>query len=52
MPLAVYGGILALTAAFVRLYEEPMRAQFGGEYERYRSAVPGWRPRCTPWTPR
>ena len=36
----------AITYAFVRGYEEPtLRARYGGEYERYRAAVPGWWPR-------
>jgi protein-S-isoprenylcysteine O-methyltransferase Ste14 len=36
--------------SFVRAYEEPtLRRQFGEQYERYRRAVPGWRPRRTPW---
>jgi protein-S-isoprenylcysteine O-methyltransferase Ste14 len=35
---------------FVRGYEEPTLAQqFGAEYEEYRRAVPGWRPRLRPW---
>jgi protein-S-isoprenylcysteine O-methyltransferase Ste14 len=37
---------LALTAAFVRLYEEPtLRESYGDEYEAYRRTVPGWWPR-------
>ena len=37
---------LAVTAAFVRWYEEPtLSRQFGAEYEAYRRAVPGWWPR-------
>ena len=44
---------VALTAAFVRWYEEPtLRRQFGAEYEAYRRAVPGWHPRLRPWAPR
>lgn len=36
--------------AFVRLYEEPALAErYGEEYDAYRSAVPGWLPRLTPW---
>jgi protein-S-isoprenylcysteine O-methyltransferase Ste14 len=39
-------GLMALFYAFVRGYEEPtLRMQFGSEYEAYRRAVPGWRPR-------
>jgi protein-S-isoprenylcysteine O-methyltransferase Ste14 len=41
---------LALTATFVRLYEEPTLSQrYGAEYEAYRRAVPGWWPRRRPW---
>jgi protein-S-isoprenylcysteine O-methyltransferase Ste14 len=44
--------VLAVTATFVRLYEEPaLRRQFGAEYEAYHRAVPGWRPRLRPWRP-
>jgi protein-S-isoprenylcysteine O-methyltransferase Ste14 len=43
---------LVVVAAFVRWYEEPtLRRRFGPEYEAYRSAVPGWWPRRTPWVP-
>jgi Phospholipid methyltransferase len=48
--LAYAAAFVAVTAAFVRLYEEPTLARrFGVEYEAYRSAVPGWRPRLRPW---
>jgi len=49
--LLVYAVALgAAFVAFVRWYEEPtLRRQFGEEYETYRRAVPGWRPRRTPW---
>jgi protein-S-isoprenylcysteine O-methyltransferase Ste14 len=44
--------VLATVAAFVRGYEEPtLRQQFGPDYDAYRAAVPGWRPRRRPWTP-
>jgi protein-S-isoprenylcysteine O-methyltransferase Ste14 len=44
--------VLAVTATFVRVYEEPaLRRQFGGEYEAYCRAVPGWWPRLRPWRP-
>ena len=44
---------LATTAAFVTLYEQPkLQEQFGESYERYRSAVPGWWPRLTPYRDR
>ena len=42
---------VAVTATFVRLYEEPaLRQRFGAEYEAYRRAVPGWWPRHA-WRP-
>ena len=38
--------------AFVRQYEEPTLARkFGAAYEEYRSNVPRWLPRPTPWRP-
>ena len=41
---------VAVTATFVRLYEEPaLRGSFGAEYEAYCRAVPGWWPRRHPW---
>jgi protein-S-isoprenylcysteine O-methyltransferase Ste14 len=45
--LAVYlVGFAAVVVTFVRAYEEPrLRAQYGGEYEAYCRAVPGWWPR-------
>lgn len=51
LDLIVYATLfLAVTAAFARRYEEPtLREQFGAEYEAYRRAVPGWRPRLRPW---
>ena len=40
---------MVLFYAFVRGYEEPtLSRQFGSEYEAYRRAVPGWRPRLRP----
>jgi protein-S-isoprenylcysteine O-methyltransferase Ste14 len=40
----------AVMAAFARWHEEPVLARrFGEDYERYRRAVPGWRPRLRPW---
>ncbi|GAA3397504.1 methyltransferase family protein [Cryptosporangium minutisporangium] len=49
--LVAYAAVVAATtAAFVRGYEEPtLRRQFGGDYDAYRAAVPGWWPRRTPW---
>jgi protein-S-isoprenylcysteine O-methyltransferase Ste14 len=44
--------VLAITSTFVRVYEEPtLRQQFGGEYEAYCAAVPGWWPRWRAWRP-
>jgi protein-S-isoprenylcysteine O-methyltransferase Ste14 len=43
---------LVVTAAFVRLYEEPtLRRQFGADYDAYRAAVPGWWPRLHAYRP-
>ena len=49
--LLLYAAAFAVAVlAFVRGYEEPTLArQFGAEYEDYRRAVPGWRPRLRPW---
>ena len=51
----VLGYALVLWLAFhvfVTLYEEPtLRDTFGASYETYRSAVPRWWPRLTPWRP-
>jgi protein-S-isoprenylcysteine O-methyltransferase Ste14 len=42
----------AIVYSFVRFYEEPtLRRTFGPDYDAYRRAVPGWRPRRRPWTP-
>ncbi len=48
--LVAYGAVIGcLFMAFVRLYEEPtLRAEYGAEYDAYRTAVPGWIPRLTP----
>ena len=36
--------------AFVTFYEEPVLARrYGAQYDAYRRAVPGWRPRVRPW---
>jgi protein-S-isoprenylcysteine O-methyltransferase Ste14 len=44
--LAYAGAFWALTAAFVRWYEEPHLARrYGAEYEEYCRAVPAWLPR-------
>ena len=49
--LLVYAAIvLATTATFVRVYEEPTLAErYGAEYDAYRAAVRGWWPRRHPW---
>jgi protein-S-isoprenylcysteine O-methyltransferase Ste14 len=51
--LLLYAALVAtIFATFVRGYEEPtLRRQFGDQYDAYRSAVPGWLPRLTPWKP-
>ncbi len=37
---------LAVVAAFVKLYEEPVLSRrYGAQYDEYRRAVPAWRPR-------
>jgi protein-S-isoprenylcysteine O-methyltransferase Ste14 len=45
--LVAYALLFAGTAwSFVHWYEEPtLRRQFGGEYDDYLRAVPGWWPR-------
>jgi protein-S-isoprenylcysteine O-methyltransferase Ste14 len=49
--LFVYASAFLLVVwVFVRWYEEPtLRKRFGGEYEAYRRAVPGWWPGRKPW---
>ena len=48
--VAYAAAFAALCAGFVRWYEEPtLRRRFGVQYETYRRAVPGWRPRLRPW---
>jgi protein-S-isoprenylcysteine O-methyltransferase Ste14 len=43
---------MAAVSTFAKLYEEPVLGErFGEEYERYRRAVPAWRPRLRPWKP-
>jgi protein-S-isoprenylcysteine O-methyltransferase Ste14 len=47
-PVLLYyaAAVLAMTVAFVQLYEEPKLARtYGEQYEAYRQAVPGWLPR-------
>lgn len=52
--LIPYGAAFWLaTHLFVLLYEEPRLARdFGSEYTAYRSGVPRWLPRVTPWRQR
>jgi len=39
-----------LFVAFVVLYEEPsLQGRFGREYDDYRTNVPRWWPKLTPW---
>ena len=41
-----------LNQIYFLIYEEPnLEARFGEEYRRYKSSVPRWIPRLTPWTP-
>jgi protein-S-isoprenylcysteine O-methyltransferase Ste14 len=41
--------VLAMTIAFVRLYEEPaLGRRYGQQYADYRRAVPAWLPRFRP----
>jgi len=49
--LIVYGAVLwFFFHVFVVAYEEPTLEQtFGKEYEAFRTAVPRWIPRMTPW---
>jgi protein-S-isoprenylcysteine O-methyltransferase Ste14 len=49
--LLAYAAVVGVAfVCFVRFYEEPTLAdRFGESYERYRRAVPGWRPRLKPW---
>jgi protein-S-isoprenylcysteine O-methyltransferase Ste14 len=49
--LLIYAVVVGVVfVCFVRFYEEPTLArQFGSSYTEYRDAVPGWRPRLTPW---
>jgi protein-S-isoprenylcysteine O-methyltransferase Ste14 len=50
--LAYAAAFWAVSAAFVRFYEEPtLIARYGADYEAYRQAVPGWRPRLRPGSP-
>lgn len=51
--LVLYAAVAwAVTATFVRIYEEPTLArQFGDEYATYRRNVRGWLPSLRPWTP-
>lgn len=49
--LAIEAALVCLgVSLFVRLYEEPTLARrYPEEYSRYKSHVPRWLPRLTPW---
>lgn len=49
--VALYGAVVAVGVNFfVRMYEEPtLERTYGDVYERYRSHVPRWLPRTSPW---
>ncbi len=51
LSLLAYAALLFLAFhAFVIAYEEPtLRKTFGAQYEEYRTQVPRWLPRRTPW---
>jgi protein-S-isoprenylcysteine O-methyltransferase Ste14 len=51
--LLLYAGVgWAVTAAFVRWYEEPTLIHtYGEQYEEYRHNVRAWLPRLMPWKP-
>jgi len=54
LSLVLYAAAAWLTmAAFARWVEEPeLLERFGGDYARYRRAVPGWLPRLHRWEAR
>jgi len=48
--LAYAAVVTAAFTAMVHWHEEPaLHRQFGGQYDAYRAAVPGWLPRLRPW---
>jgi protein-S-isoprenylcysteine O-methyltransferase Ste14 len=49
--LFVYTAVVAVAViSFSHGYEQPaLQRRFGGEYERYKRAVPAWWPRRRPW---
>jgi len=51
-PLAAYWCVLALGFHLRTIWYEERRLaeQFGADWQRYRAAVPRWRPRPTPWS--
>jgi len=51
--ILIWFGVFALlNATFIPLAEEPdLVRRFGADYEEYRSNVPRWIPRSTPWEP-
>ena len=43
-------GFFILNAVYFRMVEEPgLKRRFGDEYQRYKTSVPRWIPRATPW---
>ena len=49
--LAWFAFFFAGNAVYIPLSEEPgLVHRFGDDYERYRTHVPRWIPRRTPWT--
>lgn len=53
LPLLIwFAAFFTINWAFFRLYEEPgLEHRFGNDYRVYKSRVPRWLPRRTPWTP-
>lgn len=50
--LIAFGIFAVANLIYIPLVEEPdLVGRFGDEYEEYRSAVPRWIPRRTPWSP-
>jgi protein-S-isoprenylcysteine O-methyltransferase Ste14 len=50
----IWAAVFAVAVGiFVKAYEEPtLQRRYGEQYTTYSAAVPGWRPRLTPWQPR
>jgi protein-S-isoprenylcysteine O-methyltransferase Ste14 len=53
VPLLIWFGVFAaVNMIFIPLAEEPdLARRFGDQYLEYRSAVPRWIPRRSPWSP-